>query len=263
MGSVFLLLFVCAPFVWMIWVSFSAEPDFLYTGTARYTLVNYKKVLTDTTLHFTDYVVNSCIVALVTTLIVTLCASFAGYAISRLRFPGRVIIPLAILAMSLFPPICIVGYLYRFFSHYGLLNTHAALILPYVALTVPLALWISISYFSQIPPEIDKAALVDGAGRIKIILTIIIPLALPGIFSSALLVFIACFNEFLLALMLTIDYNAQTLPVGIALFEGLHGQTPWGTIMAASALASVPLVLVTLLFQKYIVQGLIAGAIKG
>lgn len=97
----------------------------------------------------------------------------------------------------------------------------------------------------------------------KVLYRIIFPLALPGIFSSALLVFIACFNEFLFAIMLTIDYTAQTLPVGIALFQGLHGEIPWGNLMAASALASVPLVIMTLIFQRYIVQGLMGGAVKG
>ena len=180
-----------------------------------------------------------------------------------MRFPGRKALPLFVLAMSMFPPVSIVGYVYRLFSNIGLLNTHMALILPYTALMVPLALWINMSYFSQIPKDLDKAAIVDGASRLKILTRIILPIAIPGIFSSFLLVFIASFNEFLFALMLTIDPNAQTLPVGIAMFEGLHGEIPWGNLMAASTMATLPLVGLTLIFQKYIVQGLMGGAVKG
>jgi multiple sugar transport system permease protein len=118
------------------------------------------------------------------------------------------------------------------------------------------------SYFEQIPVEIDKAALVDGATRFKTLYRIVLPIAFPGIFSSFLLVFIMGFNEFLFALLLTIDYSAQTVPVGIALFQGIHGELPWGTLMAASASAALPLVLMTLIFQRYIVNGLMNGSIK-
>ncbi|MBD3346104.1 MAG: ABC transporter permease subunit [Chitinivibrionales bacterium] len=262
-GNTFLVFFALTPFVWMLIISLTSRADFLITGEVEYTLQNYRNILTNTSLHFGNYFFNSLIVSLITSIFVTIIASLAGYAVSRLQFPGRIVVPVAILALSMFPPISIVGYLYRFFSDTGLLNTHIALILPYTALTVPLALWINMSYFSQIPRELDKAALIDGAGRIGTLTKIVLPLALPGIFSSFLLVFIACFNEFLLALMLTIDYRAQTLPVGIALFQGLHGEIPWGNLMAASALTAVPLVVVTIIFQKYIVQGLIGGAVKG
>lgn len=263
LGAGFLACFTLIPFIWMLIISLSSRPNFLFTGGFHLSINNYKNILTNSSLHFLDYVKNSFIISLITAIVVTCLSSCAAYAVSRMRFPGRIFIPLFILTMSMFPPISIVGYLYRFFSDSGMLNTPVALILPYIALTVPLALWINMSYFSQIPPDLDKAGLIDGAGRITILRRIILPLAFPGIFSSFLLVFIACFNEFLFALMLTIDYNAQTLPVGIALFEGLHGEIPWGDLMAASAIASVPLVILTLIFQKYIVQGLTAGAVKG
>lgn len=262
-GSIFLLVFALSPFIWMLWISFASRPDFLVTGSAQYTLRNYVDVLTSKSLHFTDYFKNSLIISSITALAVTIIACFAGYAVSRMRFPGRITIPLLILAMSMFPQISIVGYLYRAFSNFGWINTYIALILPYIALTVPLSLWINMSYFAQIPVDLDKAAMVDGASRAKILLRIVLPIALPGIFSSFLLVFIQCFNEFLFAIMLTIDYHAQTLPVGIALFEGTHGEIPWGNLMAASALGSIPLVVLTLLCQKYIIQGLAGGAVKG
>lgn len=261
--SMFLLAFTLGPFIWMLWISVADSADFLVTGKVSYSLNNYYQVLTAESLHFLDYLQNSLIISIITATAVTFFSSMAAYAVSRLRFPGRSFIPLMILAMSMFPQISIVGYLFEMFANLGLINHHMALILPYIAWTIPIALWINLSYFAQIPTALDKAALVDGAGRMKVLFKIIFPLALPGIFSSALLVFIACFNEFLFAIMLTIDYTAQTLPVGIALFQGLHGEIPWGNLMAASAIASLPLVIMTLIFQRYIVQGLMGGAVKG
>jgi multiple sugar transport system permease protein len=258
-----LVLFALAPFAWMVWVSLASRPDFLTVGQVSYGMGNYADVLGSPSLHFLNYFGNSLIVSSITAAVVTVITCFAGYAVSRLRFPGRVAVPLFVLAMSMFPQISIVGFLFRTFSSLGWLNTHAALVLPYIALTVPLALWINMSYFAQIPVDIDKAALVDGASRTRTLIRIVLPLALPGIFSSFLLVFIQCFNEFLFAIMLTTDFHAQTLPVGIALFEGTHGEIPWGNLMAASVIGSVPLVVLTLLCQKYIVAGLTGGAVKG
>lgn len=262
-GSIFLVGFAVSPFLWMLIVSVSTSPDFLVTGGFKFTLQNYLNIFSIKSLHFLSYLRNSLIISTITAVIVTVIVSFSGYAVSRLRFPGRKAIPLFILAMSMFPQISIVGFLYNFFSNLGLLNNHISLILPYIAWTMPITLWINMSYFSQIPKDFDKAALIDGANRIKILFKIIFPLALPGIFSSFLLVFIACFNEFLFAIMLTIDHTAQTLPVGIALFQGIHGEIPWGNLMAASGVAAIPLVLLTIVFQRYIVQGLTGGALKG
>lgn len=262
-GSLFLLVYTLGPFVWMLIVSFSKSPDFLVTGNLKLTFQNYVNALTLEQLHFRDYLRNSLIVSMAAAVGVTLMTSFAGYAVSRMRFPGRIVVPLAALAMSMFPQISIVGYLYRLFSSAGLLNTYTALIFPYMAWVSPIALWISLSYFQQIPMDLDRAALVDGARRVKALFRVIMPIALPGIFSSFLIAFIMCFNEFLFALMLTIDYTAQTLPVGVALFEGIHGEIPWGNLMAASSIAAVPLVMIALIFQRYIVRGLMGGAVKG
>ena len=261
-GAVFLAGFSLTPFLWMIVVSFTNEPDFLITGSFSPTFSNYVNILTSASLHFPDYLGNSMIVSSVTAVMVTILTSFAAYSVSRFRFPGKTVIPVSILAVSMFPQISIAGYLFRMFSSAGLTNTYTALVLPYTAWTIPIALWINMSYFFQIPADLDKAALVDGAGRIRTLLKIIMPLAFPGIFSSFLLVFIMCFNEFLFALMLTIDYTAQTIPVGIAMFQGIHGEIPWGNLMAASAVSSIPLVAITLIFQRYVVGGLMSGALK-
>jgi multiple sugar transport system permease protein len=119
-----------------------------------------------------------------------------------------------------------------------------------------------VSYFAQIPRDLDRAALVDGCSRLQILRKILLPVAMPGVIATALLAFIFAFNEFLFALMLTTDYRARTIPVGIALFEGLHGQIPWGEIMAAAALTTVPVILLALIFQRRIIQGLTQGAVK-
>lgn len=262
-GGIFLFLFAVTPFIWMIIVSLSKDPYFLVSNNFEFTFQNYIDILTGQGSNFPANFRNSMIVSISVSVIVTIISSLAGYAVSRMRFPGRIAVPLFILGMSMFPQISIVGFIYNWFANMGILNTHIGLVMPYTALTVPIALWINMSYFSQIPIDLDKAALVDGTPRMKIVYKIILPIALPGLFSSFLLVFIACFNEFLFALMLTSDVAAQTIPVGIAAFEGSKGQVPWGQVMAASGVASVPLVILTLIFQRYVVQGLAGGAVKG
>lgn len=264
-GGVVLLLFAIIPFIWMMIISFMSNPYFLFPGTGAnsLTLQNYMIVLGTRDLHFVAYIRNTLIIAIVVSLFVMLLTSLSGYAVSRMRFPGRMFVPLFVLAMSMFPQISIVGALYNFFADLGLLNTHIALILPYTAWSIPIALWINMSYFTQIPIDLDKAALIDGAGRLKIIFKVILPIALPGLFSSFLLVFIMCFNEFLFALMITLNEQSRTLSVGIALFEGYMGQVPWGQIMAASAVTAVPLIAITVVFQKYVVAGLSSGSVKG
>ena len=173
------------------------------------------------------------------------------------------LIPLVLLAFSMFPQISIVGYLFKMMIGLGWINTYAGLIFPYITLGLPLALWIMLSYFSEISTELDRAALVDGATRIQILHKIILPLAAPGALSATLLVFIYSFNEFLFAMMLTTDYRARTIPVGIAFFEGLHGQIPWGHLMAVAVISVVPVILLAAVFQRKIIRGLLQGAIKG
>jgi multiple sugar transport system permease protein len=220
-------------------------------------------VLTSGSLHLLDYLRNSLVVSAVAALAATLFASLGAYAITRLTFPGRLLIPLVLLAFSMFPQISIVGYLFKMMICLGWINTHAGLIFPYITLGLPLALWIMLSYFSEISTELDRAALVDGATRIQILHKIILPLAAPGALSATLLVFIYSFNEFLFAMMLTTDYRARTIPVGIALFEGLHGQIPWGHLMAVAVISVVPVILLAAVFQRKIIRGLLQGAIKG
>ncbi|MFQ5905311.1 MAG: carbohydrate ABC transporter permease, partial [bacterium] len=151
----------------------------------------------------------------------------------------------------------------KLMSRLSWINTYQGLILPYVAWTLPLSLWILVSYFAQMPRELDKAALVDGCTRWQILRRVVFPVAAPGLLSTGLLAFIFAFNEFMFALMLTTDHHARTIPVGIALFQGLHGEIPWGNIMAASTLTTIPVVILTVMFQRHIIQGLTRGAVKG
>jgi multiple sugar transport system permease protein len=260
----FLLVFCLFPVLWMVIVSFAGHPDFLSNRTDfLLTFDNYADIISSSSLHLWDYLRNSILISLISAVCATLFAALSAYAITRLRFPGRILIPLVLLAFSMFPQISIVGYLFKLMTWLKWINTYAALVFPYMTIGMPLALWIMMSYFSRLPIDLEKAALVDGATRFQILRKIIFPMAAPGIFSTLMLIFIFSFNEFLFALMLTIDYKARTVPVGIALFEGLHGRIPWGQIMASAVIATAPVLLLVALFQKYIIQGLSEGAVKG
>ncbi len=264
LGICFMLAFCLSPFVWMIVVSFGRNPDFLSGGVEfAATLGNYVDILTIKSLHFLEYLRNSLAVSGVVAVACAMVAALGAYAVSRIEFRGRMVLSLAVLAFSMFPQISLIGYLYKFMRSFGLINTYLALVFPYIAWTIPLGFWIMLSYMLRIPKAFDDAARADGAGRFMIFRKIILPVAAPGMFSAILLVFIAAFNEFLFALMLTTDQSARTIPVGIALFEGLHGEIPWGYIMAASTVASIPLVILAVAFQRYVIQDVTRGAIKG
>jgi multiple sugar transport system permease protein len=263
LGAVLTLLFALSPFVYMVLTGMSRYPDFLRPERSlEITTDHYLTVLTTDSLHFMDYLRNSLVVSAVSAVCAVFAASLAAYALTRLSLPGKTLFMLFTLSVTLFPPVSLVSYLFKFMAAVGWINTPQALILPYVAWTLPLSLWILVSYFSQVPLDLDRAALVDGCSRLQVLIRVILPVAIPGVVSTALLAFIFAFNEFLFALLLTTDYRARTIPVGIALFEGLHGQLPWGEIMAAATLTTVPVVIVALIFQRRIIQGLTRGAVK-
>jgi len=263
-GSIFMVIFCILPFIFMAWVSFSSRPDFLSAQTIfKFTLKNYYSVLTTPSLHFIDYLRNSLVISGISAVFCVLIAALAAYAITRLSLPHKTFILFFVLAVSMFPQISLVSYLFKFMAGVGWINTYRALVFPYIAWILPLSLWILVSYFAQIPRDLDRAGLIDGCSRWQILRKIIFPVAAPGIFSTALLAFIFAFNEFMFALMLTSDHHARTVPVGIALFQGLHGELPWGDIMAASTITTIPVVILTIMFQRHIIQGLTRGAVKG
>jgi len=207
------------------------------------------------------YVQNSLIVAGSTTIITIFISIFAGYAIARLRLRFKPLILGGILMVSMFPQISIAGPVWRILQKAGWLNTYQGLIIPYVTLTLPLGIWIIASFFKELPEEIEEAAKVDGCGHVQCLFRIMVPLAAPGVFTAAILVFIYAWNEFFFALLIMTRQKYQTLPVGIALFQGQY-TLPWGEIAAASTVATIPLVTMVFVFQRRIISGLSAGALK-
>jgi multiple sugar transport system permease protein len=208
------------------------------------------------------YLFNSIVVAGSATVMTLILGTLAGYALARLPRTWAQLILMGVLACAMFPQIAIAGPIWRFLRLMGWLNTYQGLILPYVALTLPLCIWILALFFRDMPEELESAALVDGCSRVGALIRVILPLSAPGLFTAAILSFIYAWNEFFLALLIMTDPARQTMPVGIALFQGEH-TVPWGEIAAASFITTAPLVLMVLLFQRRIVTGLSAGAVKG
>ena len=167
-----------------------------------------------------------------------------------------------ILMVSLFPPVALVSPLFLGFQQLGLLNTYAALIIPYLTFALPLTVWLLTAFFRQIPKELEEAALMDGAGRLRVLWEVTLPLAAPGILTTAILTFIYCWNEFLFALAFTVNDQSRTVPVAIVLFSGYH-TVPWGQILAAVMVVTIPVAVVVLLLQRRIISGLTAGGLKG
>jgi ABC-type glycerol-3-phosphate transport system permease component len=205
---------------------------------------------------------NSLVVAGTTTVFCVTVGALAAYALARLEFRGKALILGFILAVSMFPQISIVSPLYLLLREMRLINTYPGLIMPYMTFAMPLTVWLLVGYFRQLPKDLEEAALVDGASRLMAFRKIIIPLAMPGLATTAILAFIYCWNEFLFALSFTLGPERQTVPVAIALFRGEY-QVPWGEILAASVLATAPVAAMVLVFQRRIVQGLTSGAVKG
>ena len=262
-GAAAMASFCLGPIAYMVLTAASRRADFLAPGAGlEFTAAHFIEVLRAKSLHFPEVLRNSLAISGITAGFSVAVAAPAAYAVTRLAIPGRIAVLLAALAVSMFPQVSIVSYLFKLMSAAGWINTYAALALPYTAWVLPLSLWILASYFARIPRDLDRAALVDGCGPLQALRKVIVPVAAPGIFSTALLAFIFAFNELLFALLLTTDARARTVPVGIALFEGLHGEIPWGAVMAAATLTTVPVVALTLLFQRRIIQGLTRGAVK-
>lgn len=207
------------------------------------------------------YVKNSIIVAGIVTVITISLATLAGYSLARLRIKHKGFIMGALLLVSMFPQISIAGPVWTILRELGWLNSYQGLFIPYVTLTLPLAVWILASFFKELPPDLEDAARVDGCSHLQTLLKVVIPLAAPGVSTAAILVFIYAWNEFFFALLIMTRHEYQTLPVGIALFQGQY-TVPWGEIAAASVVATLPLVLLVLVFQKRIISGLSAGAVK-
>ncbi len=269
LGVALVVLISIAPFYWTIAISLKTDlevnesPPTLYPHTI--TFQNYIYDLSSPSNAFTRDLINSAIIAGITTVLCLLFGSLCAYAIARTRFRGKSLVLAAVLSVSMFPVIALVGPLFVFFTSPGfnIYNTYAALIIPNLVLTLPLTIWFLTSFFRDLPRDLEEAALVDGDTRLGALRHVILPLAAPGVFTTAILSFIATWNEFLFGLTLTSDpKGAQPVTVGITLFNGEH-TIPWGEIAAAGVIVTVPLVILVLIFQRRIVSGLTAGAVKG
>lgn len=213
---------------------------------------------------FTAALRNSIGIALIATIIAVVLASMAAYAIARLDFPGKGLILLASLAIAMFPPISIVGPLYELWRNVGLFDTWLGLIIPYMTFTLPLAIYTLSAFFREIPWELEQAAQVDGATPMQAFTKVILPLAAPGVFTTAILVFIFAWNDFIFAASLTSTEAAQTVPAALSQFPGASQfAAPTGSIAAAAVVVTIPIIIMVLFFQRRIVAGLTAGAVKG
>jgi trehalose/maltose transport system permease protein len=254
------------PFYYAIITSFK-------TGTALfeitylpndYSLQNYKDVLFKGNGTFIQNFMNSVFVASITVAVALLLAITAAYALSRVRFRGRSLLLMTILAVSMFPQIAVLAGLFEVIRGLGIYNTSWALIFSYTIFTLPFTVWVLTTFMRDLPIEIEEAAIVDGATPWIIIRKIFMPLMWPALVTTGLLAFIAAWNEFLFALTFTSSNDTRTVPVGISLLSGSsEHEVPWGLIMAASVIVTLPLVALVLIFQKKIISGLTAGGIKG
>ncbi len=255
------------PVVWLLMLSLKTPATI---GDRRFipkefTLENYTALFTGgLDSPFLRPLINSILIALIATLIAITLASFTAYAIARLDFPGKSIILAGALAIAMFPPISVVGPLFDMWRALGLYDTYLGLIIPYLTFALPLAIYTLVAFFREIPFELEQAAQVDGATPTQAFRKVIVPLAAPGMFTAAILVFIFCWNDFVFAITLTSSKDSQTVPAALAFFTGESQFTaPTGNIAAAAILVTIPIILFVLFFQRRIVAGLTSGAVKG
>ena len=264
LGGIVIVIGALFPVLWII--SLSLKPaDQL--GDKKFiprdvTLENYEGIFKDDL--FTSALRNSIGIALIATVVALIFASMAAYAITRLEFPGKSLILAGALAISMFPPISIVGGLFDVWRRIGLYDTWPGLILPYLSFSLPLSIYTLSAFFREIPWDLEKAAQMDGATPMQAFRKVILPLAMPGVFTAGILAFIAAWNDFLFANVLTSTDASRTAPVALAFFRGASQFTdPSGAIAAGAVVVTVPILIMVLIFQRRIVSGLTAGAVKG
>ena len=254
------------PFIYAVSTSFKSgsalfEPVLLPSSV---TLGNYLSLFTLAEQPFGRHIVNSVMVSVLVVVISLFLGVTASYALGRISFKGRGLLLTAVLAVSMFPQVAVLAGMFELIRFMGLYNKALGLILPYMIFTLPFTVWVLTTFMKQLPKELEEAAIMDGCGPARIIWSVFMPLLWPALVSTGLLAFIAAWNEFLFALTFVLDNNERTVPVSIALISGASKyDIPWGNIMAASVLVTLPLLVLVLVFQKKIVSGLTAGAVKG
>jgi trehalose/maltose transport system permease protein len=259
-----IIVFNLFPFVWALLSSFRPSSELFSTKLlpTQLTLAHYQAVFKDA--RFVAGLFNSIIVAGCTVLIALGLGSLCAYALGRLpfRFKGPVLY--LVLTMTMFPTIAVLSGLFVMLKTLSLFNTRQGLIVTYLIFTMPFTIWVMTQYFRSLPKELEEAAYVDGASPLKVFWDILLPLTVPGLVSTGLLAFIAAWNEFLFALTFTVTDTMKTVPVVISQFSGSSSfEQPWGSIMAGSMVVTIPLVILVMVFQYRIVEGLTSGAVKG
>ncbi|MGP3923612.1 carbohydrate ABC transporter permease [Streptomyces sp. 8N616] len=258
------VLYALFPVWWIAALSFK-DPGTLSDGNfvpTKWTWENYRGIFE--TSEFTRALINSIGIAVIATTIAVALGTLAAYAVARLRFPGKRLLIGMSLLIAMFPPISLVSPLFNIERILGLFDTWPGLIIPYMTFSLPLAIYTLSAFFREIPWDLEKAAKVDGATPAQAFRMVIAPLAAPGVFTTAILVFIFCWNDFLFAISLTSTEAARTVPASLAFFTGSSQfQQPTGSIAAAAVVITVPIIVFVLLFQRRIVAGLTSGAVKG
>jgi trehalose/maltose transport system permease protein len=266
LGVLLLLAFLLFPFYWAVVSSLKAPSELFKTPIDYFPPAprwqNYVEIFQAQP--FGRFLLNSAVVAGLTTLVSLILGSFAAYALGRFRFRGRTTIYYTTLAVTMFPQISLLGGMFILLRLLGLYNHLLGLVLAYMIFSLPFTVWLLTSFVREIPWELEEAAYVDGASPNQTLLRVLLPLMAPGLVTAGLLTFIHAWNEFLFALTFTIDGRAKTVPVAIATFSGVSSfELPWHLVMAASVTVTLPLLILVLIFQRRIVAGLTAGAVKG
>jgi multiple sugar transport system permease protein len=265
---VIVLVLALIPVLWLLSISLKPAAD-VSDGRiipSTFSFENYKSLFEGgfDDSPFLHPLVNSIAIALITTVIAITLAAFTAYAIARLEFPGKRLILAGALAIAMFPPISIVGPLFDMWRAIGIYDTYPGLIIPYLTFSLPLAIYVLTAFFREIPWDLEQAAQVDGATPFQAFTKVIMPLAAPGVFTAAILVFIFCWNDFVFAISLTSSDSSRTVPAALAFFTGESTFTaPTGAIAAAAIVVTIPIIVFVLFFQRRIVSGLTAGAVKG
>jgi len=265
-ATIAIIVYTIIPLIWIVNLSLKPSADRADGNfwAVHPTLENYELIFTGGAKDlFLPALLNSVLVTLVATLIAVILATFCAYAIARLDFPGKRLILGTALTVSFFPVISLVTPLFDLWRQIHLFDTIPGLILPYLVLTLPLSIWTLSAFFQQIPWEMEQAAQVDGATSWEAFRKVIVPLAAPGVFTTAIIVFFTAWNDFVFAISLTSD-KARTVPAALAFFTGASQfESPTGAICAAGVVVTVPVVVLVLIFQRRIVSGLTSGAVKG
>ena len=263
-ANVIVVLIAAIPVLWLVSLSFK-DPSTLTDGSFyphTWTFENYRGIF-DQPL-FTHALVNSIGIALISTLLGVVLGAMAAYAVARLDFPGKKLLVGAALLIAIFPQISLVNPMFNLWRTLGIFDTWPGLIIPYITFSLPLAIYTLSAFFREIPWELEKAAALDGATPMQAFRQVILPLAAPGVFTTAILVFLICWNDFVFAISLTSTNHARTVPAAIAFFTGASQvEQPTGSIAAAAVVITIPVIIVVMLFQRRIVAGLTAGAVKG